>query len=260
MSKKIIFYYQTFSDLTPILYKDTPLTHIHVASVHFGKDDNKKNYIHLNDHDPFDKIFDNVWNQLQIASRLGIKNVLLLGGAGGCFKILFQNENFELYYKMLYDLIKSKPFITGIDLDIEEYTRIDDVKKLINRIVKDFGKEFIISMAPIQNSIENDYSGLGGFIYKDLINSKEGKYIDYLIGQYYIDYSFDAYDKTIKNGYKTNNIIMGQIGSNLNINTIRQIIDKYSDFGGVALWEYGIISNQKKWIISMNNILHAKKI
>jgi len=256
MSKRIIFYYQTFTDLKPILYKDTPLTHIHLASVHFGKDDNKKSYIHLNDHDPFDKIFDNVWNQLEIASDLGIKIVLLLGGAGSAYTILFQKNNFEVYYKLLYDLIKSKPFITGIDLDIEEYTPLDDVKKLINRIVQDFGKEFIISMAPIQNSIENDYSGLGGFIYKDLMNSVEGKYIHYLIGQYYIDYSFLAYDKTIKNNYSEKQVIMGQLGANFNTNEIKKIVEKYSDFGGVALWEYGIINNQKKWITSMNNILN----
>ena len=59
-------------------------------------------------------------------------------------------------------------------------------------------------MAPVQNSIENDYSDLGGFIYKDLMNSNEGKYIDYLNGQYYIDYSLDAYEKTIDNDYKSN--------------------------------------------------------
>ena len=138
MSKRIIFYYQTFTDLKPILYKDTPLTHIHLSSIHFGIDDNKKNYIHLNDHNPFDSIFDNVWNQLEIACKLDIKIVLMLGGAGGAYNVLF--SDFEVYYKLLYNLIKSKPFITGIDLDIEEYTPLDDVKKLINRIVQDLEK------------------------------------------------------------------------------------------------------------------------
>ena len=256
MSKRIIFYYQTFTDLKPVLYKDTPLTHIHVSSIHFGNDNKNKPYVHLNDNLPTDPIFDNVWNQLEIANKLGIKIILMLGGAGSAYNVLF--SDFEVYYKLLYDLIKSKPFITGIDLDIEEYTPLDDVKKLINRIVKDFGKEFIISMAPVQNSIENDYSGLGGFIYKDLMKSEEGKYIHYLIGQYYIDYSYEAYDKTIENGYKPNKIIMGQIGWNFNSNEIKKIVEKYSDFAGVALWEYGIISNQKKWLESMNNILNPK--
>ena len=90
------------------------------------------------------------------------------------------------------------------------------------------------------------------------MNSEEGKYIHYLIGQYYIDYSYEAYDKTIKNDYKPNQIIMGQLSCNLITNEIKKIVEKYPDFGGVALWEYGIISNQKKWITSMNNILNPK--
>lgn len=254
MTKRIIFYYQTFTDLKPVLYKNTPLTHIHLSSIHFGKDNKNKPYIHLNDNLPSNPIFDNMWKQIEFANKIGIKIILMIGGAGSAYNVLF--SNFELYYKMLYNLIKSRPYINGIDLDIEEYTALDDVKKLINRIVKDFGDDFIISMAPIQNSIENDYSGLGGFIYKDLINSKEGKYIDYLIGQYYIDYSYNAYDKTIKNGYIENKIVMGQLGANLNKSTIKKIIEKYYNFGGVALWEYGNVSNPKNWIIEMYNAIN----
>ena len=44
---KVIFYYQTFKtqnneliSLDSILYNDSPVTHIHVASIHFGLDDN----------------------------------------------------------------------------------------------------------------------------------------------------------------------------------------------------------------------------
>jgi chitinase len=254
MTKRIIFYYQTFTDLKPVLYKNTPLTHIHLSSIHFGKDNKNKPYLHLNDNLPSNPIFDNMWKQIEFANKIGIKIILMIGGAGSAYNVLF--SNFELYYKMLYNLIKSRPYINGIDLDIEEYTALDDVKKLINRIVKDFGDDFIISMAPIQNSIENDYSGLGGFIYKDLINSKEGKYIDYLIGQYYIDYSYNAYDKTIKNGYIENKIVMGQLGGNLNKSTIKKIIEKYYNFGGVALWEYGNISSPKNWIIEMYNAIN----
>ena len=47
MAKKIIFYYQTLSSLKPVLYETTPLTHIHLASVHFGTDENGQPYIHL---------------------------------------------------------------------------------------------------------------------------------------------------------------------------------------------------------------------
>ena len=35
------------------------------------------------------------------------------------------------------------------------------------------------TMAPVSPSLETDYPGMGGFVYKDLYNSLEGKYIDY---------------------------------------------------------------------------------
>lgn len=253
MDKRIIFYYQTFTDLSPVLYKNTPLTHIHVSSIHFGNENNIP-YIHLNDNNPNDKIFDKMWNQIELASKLNIKIILMLGGAGSAYQVLF--SNFEVYYKMLYDLIKSKPFIVGIDLDVEEYTSLDNIKKLINRLVLDFSEDFIISMAPVQNSIENDYSGLGGFIYKDLMNSNEGKYIDYLNGQYYIDYSLDAYEKTIDNGYKANQIVMGKLG-NQDTSDLKKIVEKYSNFGGIFVWEYVSLTNPRKWINNINNIFNS---
>jgi hypothetical protein len=42
--KRIIYYYQTFTDLSPILKPDTPVTHIHLSSIHFGLDNNKPIY------------------------------------------------------------------------------------------------------------------------------------------------------------------------------------------------------------------------
>ena len=43
---RIIYYYQTFTGLKPILEQDpVKVTHIHLASFHFGLDENKKEYI-----------------------------------------------------------------------------------------------------------------------------------------------------------------------------------------------------------------------
>ena len=108
----------------------------------------------------------------------------MLGGAGGAYSDLF--SNFEVYYGMLKTLINTKSFICGIDLDIEEPVSLDNVKMLIQRIKKDFGPNFLISMAPIQSSLQQDYPGMGGFIYKDLYSSEVGKLIDYFNGQFYM--------------------------------------------------------------------------
>ena len=233
---RIIYYYQTFCGLDKILVKNTPVTHIHLSSIHFGVDNKLQQYIHLNDDSPYDSKFDSVWSEIEKAEKLGIKIILMIGGAGGGYASLF--ENFPIYYNLLYSLIKNKPCIKGIDLDIEEITKIEDVKKLINALVKDFGKDFIISMAPIESSLQEDGNGMGGFCYKTLLKSNEGKYINYFNTQFYGSYSLDAYDEVIKNGYDSKMIVMGSMNPNV-FDVVTQVHNKYGDtFGGVYLWEY----------------------
>lgn len=244
MKPRIILYYQTFCGLDKIINNNSSknITHIHLSSIHFGIDNKNLKYIHLNDNSPYDKKFNDVWEQLNILDNLGIKIILMIGGAGGAFTNLF--NDFNTYYKLLYDLIKNKNIIKGVDLDIEETVNLDNVKMLINRIKKDFGKEFIISLAPVQSSLEYDYNGLGGFIYKDLLNSPEGKLIDYFNGQFYYDYSLSAYNKVISNKYNPENVVIGMLGTDKeqmehNYNEIKKIYKKYGEkFGGVFLWEY----------------------
>ena len=53
-SKRIVIYYQTLIDLNPLisLIKEKQqqiLTHITLASIHFGINQNNEPYIHLND-------------------------------------------------------------------------------------------------------------------------------------------------------------------------------------------------------------------
>ena len=117
-TKKIIFYYQTFKSLKPVLIKDTVVTHIHVSSVHFGTNTDGSPYIHLNDNDPDWSGFDTLWQELLEAKQLGIKIVLMVGGAGGAFTDLF--SNFEVYYGFLKKLLEEKDIFDGIDLDVEE--------------------------------------------------------------------------------------------------------------------------------------------
>ena len=46
----------------------------------------------------------------------------------------------------------------------------------MNRLIQDFGEDFTITMAPVADALINDGAGFGGFSYKELYNSKEGKY------------------------------------------------------------------------------------
>ena len=238
---RIIYYYQTFCELNKILQKPCYVTHIHLASIHFGLDDNNKPYIHLNNYEPYNSKFDSVWTELEKATELGITVILMVGGAGSAFYDLF--SNYKTYYPLLKELIQEKRnIIKGIDLDIEEEVDIEDVKMLINNINKDFGNEFIITMAPIQSSLEHDVPGMGDFIYKDLYKSEEGKLISYFNTQFYFDYSKTGYDQIVKNGYPAEKIVMGMI-TNQNIDNdyleLQKTFQEYHpNFGGVFIWEY----------------------
>lgn len=234
---RIIYYYQTFNSLNPILYENTPITHIHLSAIHFGKNDDNTPYIHLNDHQPNDSIFDKVWQELEDAEKYDIKTILMVGGAGGAFENLFLN--FNIYYPLLKELILTKKIIKGIDLDIEEYVDLKDVKNFINKIKYDFGEDFIITMAPVQSAIQEDYPGMGGFVYKDLYNSKEGKKIEYFNGQFYNSYTETAYTQVIENQYQPDKIVMGMISGENFESELNKTFKKYNQkFGGVFIWEY----------------------
>ena len=170
MSKRIIYYYQTFSTLRPILDHPTccGVTHIHLSAFHFGTNKDGSPYIHMNNYPPQDKQFVDVWKEIEEAHNKGIKIVLMLGGAGGAFEVLF--SNYIVYSILLLQTFRNYPCIGGIDLDIEEEVQLDDVKKLIRLIRNEMGDSFIISMAPVQSSLESDEPGMGGFSYKDLYN------------------------------------------------------------------------------------------
>ena len=169
----------------------------------------------------------------------------MLGGAGGAYSTLFEsNQTYSTCYKLLIDLIKKYDFIKGIDLDIEETVSLNNVKRLINNLNNDLNKEFIITMAPVSNALLFDYPGLGGFKYKDLLKSDEGKRINWFNCQFYFQYDFDTYNKVIQNGYDSDKIVFGMISSNFindfdkALDEIKKIKIKYNNFGGVYVWEY----------------------
>lgn len=257
---KVIFYYQTFTSLSPLIAfvkerraqkRSAVVTHIHLAAAHFGVEaDGTTPYIHLNDYHPTDKRYDTVWAQLGELHDLGIEIKLMIGGAGGGYASFF--SNFEAYYNLLYGLLLAKPILSGVDLDVEEPVSLDNIKKLIARLAADFkprlgsgpgpgpGSGFTISMAPIQASLQVDGPGMGGFGYKELMRSQEGAAIDYLNGQFYADYSLAAYDQVVANGYHPEQVVMGLLGDE-SFAALKAIATKYGEqFGGVFLWEYSL--------------------
>ena len=255
MTPRVIMYYQTFTSLKPVLLTQSPVTHIHVSSIHFGLDNKNQPYIHLNNESPYTYTFENVWKELEQAAKDGIKIKLMVGGAGGGYASLF--GDFETYYPMLADLLRNKSFISGVDLDIEEPVSLENLKMLMSRIKEDFGNSLTLSMAPIQSSLEADEPGMGGFVYKDLLQSPEGKLIDYFNVQFYSDYSCDAFDRIVNNGYLPEMIVMGAMAGTSTSTEVTKTVQKYKEnFGGVFVWEYCFAKpSPLEWAKNMHTII-----
>lgn len=257
---KTIYYYQTFCGLNKLYNHIQDLDVIIISSLHFGVQNNKS-YIHLNNNPPTDNIFDNVWYECEKISAQGVEILVMLGGAGGAYEYLF--SNFEKCYPMLKQLISSKSFIKGIDLDIEENVNPNDVKKLIQKLVDDFGEDFIITMAPVSESLIDDGKGFGGFSYKDLYKSSVGKYINWFNTQCYDSFTEETYSKIIDNGYPPDKVVFGMLGGdyeNFNkfIIEIQKVYIKFQKCKGAFIWEYinspPDKNNPSKWCSSIKNI------
>ena len=239
---KTIYYYQTFVDLHQLFPHLTDIDVINVSSIHFDKDKQGNSQIYLNDNLPNNPIFDTMWREVHEASDQGVTIMLMVGGAGGAYTNLF--KEFNTYYPLLKELLQLKSFISGIDLDIEEVVDINNVKRLINLLKKDF-PNLKLSMAPVSGSMMSSSSGMGGFSYKDLYKSQEGQHIDWFNVQCYGSFSFNTYQSIINNGYPPDKIVMGHESGQFDKNTfhtaleeVKKCLKSYPTMGGVYDWEY----------------------
>jgi hypothetical protein len=235
---KTIYYYQSFVGLDKLIPKPNDIDVIIVSSIHFDQ-----NNIYLNDNLPSDPIFNELWKQTNILSKEGVTIMLMMGGAGGAYQSLFQN--FSVYYPLLIHLIKQKN-IQGIDIDIEEMVDINHVRMLIKHLVNDLGTNFIITMAPVGNSLIQDGPGMGGFSYKTLYQSDVGKYIHWFNAQCYGGtFSYGTYKQMIDNGYPPEKVGMGMMSGDFTNKTfpnalqeVKKIINDYPQMCSVDDWEY----------------------
>lgn len=277
LGKRVIIYYQTFVGFSNALEKTHCFTHVHFSSIHFGtnNDTDKTPYIHLNDHDPDDPIFNQAWKDMEAAHVKGIRVVLMVGGAGSAFTKMF--SNYKTYFDLLVDTIRNHSCITGVDLDVEEEVELDDIRMLINDLDMEFChnsdpskniENFIISMAPLGESLTTDEPGMGGFCYKDLYKTPEGQRINYFNGQFYGGtFGVDCYEAAVANGYPASKVVMGMESGNYPpgifpnaLGTVRTLSKKYPDFGGVFDWEYfdapPDLNDHSHWGVEMYKAIH----
>jgi hypothetical protein len=274
---RIIYYYQTFIGLDDLLAEDSPsVTHIILSSIHFGiYPITKKPYIHLNDHVPEDVRFKIVWEQLEELSQRGVVILLMIGGAGGAYSTLFENEiNYQIYLQKLIDVLCNFSFIQGIELDVEETVDPKNLQKFLRDIEKyttyQTTSNFIYTMAPIAESLLTDTPGLGGFRYKDFLSTPEGSWITWLNVQCYFSFSEETYEKLIQAGFAPEFITMGMINSEFTsagfsqcLNIINALCKKYPLFGGVDIWEYDNsppdTDNPAKWSQLIQQVINENE-
>ena len=240
---KTIYYYQTFVGLQHLFSHVQDIDVINISSIHFDEDKHGQKNIYLNDNLPENAMFDTMWEECEHLHNQGPIIMLMVGGAGLAYQKLF--KDFDIYYPQLKQLLQDKTFIGGIDLDIEEEVSIDSVKMLMRKLKEDFGKDFLLTMAPIAPSLMHDGGSLGGFSYKELFCSEEGPLIAWFNVQCYGFFTKKIYDSIIKNGYPPEKVVMGMLSEQFDktnfkeaLDEVKSILEEYPYMAGVFDWEY----------------------
>ena len=221
---------------------------VYVASLHFGRNADHTHYIHLNDASPSDTFVESLreWSA-------DMQFRVMLGGAGGAYGTLFESAaSYQACYGLLIDLLtRHRDVLSGIDLDVEEPVRLDDIKMLIRDIKSDLGDEFAVTMAPISLAMETDSPGLGGFVYKDLYTDPEvGRMIDgFNVQCYRGSFVSSTFDAIVANGYAPEHLTLGMLGDEFtgaddpafesSVRDLCRFRSAHPSLQGVVLWEFG---------------------
>lgn len=260
VDQRVVVYYQTThfnssasSDVSLLpLVKDQQhiaATHVLISAIHIVDEDGG---IRLNDNVPGDKIFDHVWSDAAHLQANGVTVMAMVGGAavGSWDRLDGTDAQFEHYYAPLYEFVGNYN-IQGLDLDVEQAMSLDGIIRLIDRLKKDFGNDFVISLAPVGSALKKGGGNLSGFDYFEL-EAKRGDKISFYNAQFYFGWgdpsSTADYEDIIDDGFPAQKVVMGLLTSPGNGNgyvgldkqapVLESLVSEYPSFGGVAGWEY----------------------
>ncbi|KAJ7647689.1 glycoside hydrolase superfamily [Roridomyces roridus] len=228
----------------------SPLTcsSLFLAAFHINSDKT----IHLNDNAPDDPMFTQMWSELGQMQASGIKVIGMLGGAAAGTYSLLGPDDFDTYYPVLADFI-TENHMDGMDLDVEQSTPISVIENLITQLKKDFGDDFIVTLAPVASAL-TEGSNLSGFDYLSLEKTM-GSQISWYNAQFYSGFGSifpDTQYVAIVNfdsGITAKRLVAsvltnpadgdGYIDTDEVVSSVHQLTAMYgSDFGGINGWEY----------------------
>jgi len=201
------------------------------------------------------------WSDKAQLQKHGIK---VLGSMLGSYPSLqvANNSAWEKEYGYLRNGLKAHNF-DGIDLDIEDANppssrsiTLKNTISLIDRIRKDFGPKFLITLSPVASCLSSKCSSqecISGFNYTAL-EQQRGKDIAFYNAQFYNGFGDaknpDCYEDIVSNGFAPEKVIMGVPSSpysteclgwvpwNMLERTLKTLKSRYPTFGGVFGWEY----------------------
>lgn len=276
---RVVCYHQTHHrneelvSLLPILTEATDavsITHLIIAAIHLN---DPPGNITLNDHPPGVERNNALWDEVSVFQDIGVKVLGTLGGAAqGSFQRLDRSDaDFEAYYAPLRDFIRTYS-LNGLDLDVEEEMSLGGVIRLIDRLKNDFGKEFLITLAPVATALQGR-PHLSGFDYEAL-EVMRGHHIAFYNTQFYNNWgrleSFIEYDAILRQGWKPEKVVVGVLTNPGNGHgyidyedlkrTLAALTQFYPRFGGVMGWEYynskpGDEGRPWEWAEGLGNIV-----
>ena len=143
--------------------------------------------------------------------------------------------------------------LDGIDLDVETTSETDvDIETLIKQLRSDFGKDFIITLAPVASALSGG-GNISGFSYTK-VEANCGDDINWYNAQFYSGFgsmrNTTDYDNIVTNfPLDPSRLVAGTLSNPSDGNgfveldtiksTMRQLLEKYGDsFGGIGAWEY----------------------
>ncbi|KAI6085786.1 glycoside hydrolase [Hypoxylon rubiginosum] len=195
------------------------------------------------------------WSEMKTVQRAGVS--VSMGLRGG-FTYFNDNSTFEGYYGALRSTLQKYKF-DGIDLDIEDYGEgrpnpitLEAVIRLIQRLRKDFGRDFVITLAPVSTAMAGSGGNMSKFSYTEL-EKRAGKDISwYNVQFYYLPdelESTDTVDAAMQHGWQPQRIVIGMVtepdfGQDVWVElpkvakTLRTVFAKYPALKGVDGFDY----------------------
>lgn len=242
-------------------HRTAPLV-LYLASLHVGVDpQTHRPYLHLNDDDvgTVEPFLEDVRRRCDACNadprRPSVEVRVMLGGAGGAYTALF--ADFEPRYALLRAfLCAHASWLRGLDLDIEEpladdpNDALDRVRMLLRRLHADLPCSFTLTMAPVAFALTDDAPGMGGFVYRELAATPEGKLLGGYNAQAYGCFDLETFRAVFANGFGTPAapVVWGMLGDEYAdataFGTAMTELEAiaataHTGFGGAVLWEFG---------------------